>query len=148
MTNATINFDTLKPIEILPHRAPMLLIDKVLFTDFDTKIITETKIEAGAIFFQGHFPTYPIMPGIFIVEIMYQACGILNRISKPVIDENPRIGKAVKIKSAVFFKEVLPGSTLVINAEKIQTILNFGEYKATATVDGKKVCQADLTVTI
>lgn len=143
----TPEIDTLKPSALLPHRAPMLLVERVMHTDFLTTITTETEIHEDLIFLKGHFPGYPILPGVIILEAMFQTAGVLNRIINGITDKAPAIGKAVKVKSATFHKEVVPGDTLVITAERLKNIFSFVEYKATATVNGELVCKAELTVT-
>ncbi|WP_143304656.1 3-hydroxyacyl-ACP dehydratase FabZ family protein [Chitinophaga vietnamensis] len=145
------NFDNLNPVALLPHRAPMLLVDKVVHTDFDKSITVETTIDKDSFFMRGHFPGYPLLPGVIIIEMMFQACGILNRVSSSEQSQQEprtRIGKAVKVKSAVFSKEVLPGSVLRITAEKVHSLFHFSEYKVTASVAGKNVCKAELTLSI
>ena len=145
------NFDYLNPVALLPHKAPMLLVDKVIHTDFQKNITVETAIGKDSLFLKGHFPGYPLLPGVIILEMMFQACGILNRLSKdasPAKEGSARIGKAVKVKSAVFMKEVLPDSLLTVTAEKIQSLFNFSEYRATASVAGQNVCKAELTLSI
>ena len=148
----TTDFDTLKPAVLLPHREPMLLVDRVLYTDFNSTITTETVIREDLIFLKGHFPDYQLLPGVCILEAMFQASGILNRITTPdneaIPQQKKRIGKAVKVKSAVFYKEVLPGARLVITSDRINNILNFSEYKAIATVNGEVVCKAEITLSI
>lgn len=141
------------PSKLLPHKAPMLLIDKVLTTDFDKNITVQTTVKKDNFFFQGHFPGYPLLPGVIMIEMMFQACGILNRvssISKSNTDSNKnRIGKAVKINSATFIKEVFPETSLIIKAQKIKSVLRFSQYKTIVTnTDGDKICEAELTVTI
>lgn len=146
-----MEFKQLKPSELLPHKAPMLLIDKVLYTDFDKIIRVQTTVKGDAFFFQGHFPNYPILPGVVIIEMMFQTCGILNRVTSNNIFEKNKIiklGKAVKIKSATFFKEVFPDSVLIIEAKKIRNIFSFSEYEVHASVKNQKVCTAELTLNI
>tara|TARA_B100001063_G_C16521148_1_gene431707 strand:- start:145 stop:591 length:447 start_codon:yes stop_codon:yes gene_type:complete len=141
------------PSKLLPHKAPMLLIDEVLNTDFEKNITVQTTVKENNFFFQGHFPDYPLLPGVVMIEMMFQACGILNRaalMSKSNTSSNQnRIGKAVKINSATFMKEVFPETSLIIKAQKIRSLLKFSEYKAiVVTENGDKVCEAELIVTM
>ena len=131
----------------------MLLIDEVLNTDFEKNITVQTTVKENNFFFQGHFPDYPLLPGVVMIEMMFQACGILNRaalMSKSNTSSNQnRIGKAVKINSATFMKEVFPETSLIIKAQKIRSLLKFSEYKAiVVTENGDKVCEAELIVTM
>jgi len=140
------------PSKLLPHRAPMLLIDEVLETDYDKNITVQTTVGKDHFFFQGHFPDYPLLPGIAMIEMMFQTCGILSRVrtlsNESGLPEKKRIGKAVRIKTATFLKEVFPETTLIIRAERIKQVLSFSEYKATVSAGDQKVCEAILIVTI
>lgn len=141
------------PSQLLPHRAPMLLIDEVLHTDFESTVIAKTTVKKDNFFFQGHFENYPLLPGVVMIEMMFQACGILNRITSMSKSDVPtienKIGKAVKINEATFFKEVFPDTTLIIQTKRIRNLLKFSEYKAIIlNEDGQKVCEAELIVTI
>ncbi len=141
------------PSQLLPHRAPMLLIDEVLHTDFESTVIAKTTVKKDNFFFQGHFENYPLLPGVVMIEMMFQACGILNRITSMSKSDVPtiqnKIGKAVKINEATFFKEVFPDTTLIIQTKRIRNLLKFSEYKAIVlNEDGQKVCEAELIVTI
>ena len=141
------------PSKLLPHKAPMLLIDEILETDFEKNITVKTTVEGSSFFFQGHFPDYPLLPGVVIIEMMFQTCGILNRVASISVTNDTyssnKIGKAVKINSAKFIKEVFPGTSLIIKVQKVRILLKFSEYRATAlTIDGDKVCEAELIVTI
>ncbi len=145
---------SISPSELLPHKAPMLLIDKVIETDFKKNIVVQTTIRKDSFFFKGHFPDYPLLPGVVMIEMMFQTCGILNRVrAREKTNNNEftknRIGKAVKVKSAIFIKEVFPETSLFIRVEEIKRILKFSEYRGSVeTEDGIKVCEAELVVTI
>lgn len=147
-----MNLLALKPSELLPHRAPMLLVDKVIHTDFDKNITVEKTVTEDSIFFQGHFPGYPLLPGVIMIEMMFQTCGVLNRLVMEqqgnAASKKGQIGKAVKVKSATFFKEVFPDTKLTIKAEKLRSVFRFSEYKAKVYAGDEKVCEAELTVTI
>lgn len=140
---------TLKIEELLPHRKPMLLIDSVEEIIEDQAIVTKVFLDENMIFFKGHFDGYPLLPGVILIEMMYQSCGILDRFTsnKGLSDSSPRIGKAVGIKSATFIKEAKPNDTLIIKVKKLNTILNFKNFHAEIFVEEKLICKADLTVT-
>jgi 3-hydroxyacyl-[acyl-carrier-protein] dehydratase len=145
-----MDYITLIPSELLPHKKPMLLIDKVIETDFKNNIVVETFVKEDLIFFQGHFEDYPILPGVIMIEMMFQACGLLNRVTnQETLDSGkPKIGKAVRIKSATFINEVRPNTTLTIKAERIGGLFSFSEYKAEIFDNKNLVCKAELTTTI
>jgi 3-hydroxyacyl-[acyl-carrier-protein] dehydratase len=139
------------PEKLLPHRAPMLLIDKVLETDYANTITVQALVKRDAVFMQGHFPNYPLLPGVILIEMMFQAGGILNRISGKDFSNKAlesRMGRAVKIKSATFYKEVLAESIVTIYITKKSTLFNFSEYSAVAKVGEVKVCVAEITISI
>ncbi|WP_336719013.1 3-hydroxyacyl-ACP dehydratase FabZ family protein [Chryseobacterium mucoviscidosis] len=139
----------LKIEELLPHRKPMLLIDSVEEIIEDQAIITKVFLDEDMIFFKGHFDGYPLLPGVILIEMMYQSCGILDRFSSSngTVGSKPRIGKAVGIKSATFIKEAKPNDTLTIKVKKLNTIMNFKNFHAEIFVEEKLICKADLTVT-
>lgn len=146
-----MKLENLSPADLLPHKAPMLLVDRVVESDFKSTVTVETDVKKEAFYFKGHFPNYPLLPGVVILEMMFQTCGILNRLrhNKGEVDKNKkRMGKAVKIKSATFYKEVLPNSVIKIKARRKGGVLNFSDYEVLATVNGNKVCESDLTVVI
>ncbi|MDB2324964.1 3-hydroxyacyl-ACP dehydratase FabZ [Alphaproteobacteria bacterium] len=128
--------------ENIPHRAPMLLIDKVREIVADKSAIGVKAVSNGESFFEGHFPDYPIMPGVLIVEAMAQtaacvACVTLGQDTK---------GKLVfftTIESARFRKPVRPGDLLELHVEKVTAKGPLWKFKGIAMVDGSKVAEAN-----
>jgi len=133
-------------LDILPHSAPMLLVDKIVELT-DTKVIAIKNVTYNEPFFKGHFPENPIMPGVLIIEAMAQAGGILalNTVDNP----NDYETYFMKIEKARFKKMVLPGDTLLFDLNLIQPIRRgICEMKGTAYVGNKIVTEAILMAQI
>lgn len=131
--------------KIIPHRYPMLLIDRVEELIPGEKVVAKRNVTINEELFNGHFPGNPVMPGVLIVEALAQT-GAVALLSLPEFK-----GKTAYfggIKSAKFRKVVRPGDSLrlEVTLEKIRN--NVGLGKAIATVDGKKACTAELTFMI
>ena len=128
--------------ERIPHRAPMLLIDKVREIVTDKSAIGVKAVSNGEPFFEGHFPDYPIMPGVLIVEAMAQTAACVACVT---LGEETK-GKLVfftTIENARFRKPVRPGDLLELHVEKVTAKGPLWKFKGIATVDGKKVAEAD-----
>ena len=131
--------------EIIPHRYPMLLIDRVEELMEGQRIVAKKNVTINEPFFQGHFPHEPVMPGVLIVEAMAQA-GAVALLSLPQFK-----GKTAYfggIDKAKFRKKVTPGDTLILEVEILKIKANAGLGKGIACVDGKKVAEAELTFMI
>lgn len=128
-------------MEIIPHRYPFLLIDKVESIE-EGKIIAKKNVTMNENFFQGHFPTEPVMPGVLIIEALAQA-GAVCLLSK---DEfKGKIAYFGGIDKAKFRRKVVPGDTLTLEVELIKMRSKVGMAKGIAYVDGKKAAEAELT---
>ena len=132
--------------KILPHRYPFLLIDRVIDITPHVKVVAIKNVTRNEPFFDGHFPDYPIFPGVLIVEAMAQAGGflLLN------YDEDPK-GKLVYftgINNAKFRKPVTPGDQMRLEVEVIKMYKSTAKMKGKAYVDGKVVASAEMTATI
>jgi len=126
--------------KILPHRYPMLLVDGV--TEKSEKTITAFKnISLGEIYFSGHFPDYPIWPGVLIIEGLAQSAGLL------MMNENEKtIPLFLGIDKARFRNEVRPGDVLTYNVELLNKKMNIYKLKGIAKV-GEKICaEAEIMV--
>ena len=147
MTDNTIK----TPIElneikkILPHRHPMLLIDRVLSYTLEPEI-TLTAIKNVTInepFFPGHFPENPVMPGVLVIEAMAQACGILAYVALASEAIND-IYYLVKIDNAKFNRMVVPGDQLLMEVKQTRIMRGMGKYEARVTVNGERTASCEL----
>jgi beta-hydroxyacyl-ACP dehydratase FabZ len=127
--------------DILPHRYPMLLVDRIVELEED-RIVGIKNVTANEPFFIGHFPDYPVMPGVMIVEAMAQVAGVLvlNRIP----DRKSKLVLLASIEQAKFRKPVLPGDQLRIEMKVIKIKSTVAKMQGTATVDGGVVAEAEV----
>jgi 3-hydroxyacyl-[acyl-carrier-protein] dehydratase len=128
-------------MEILPHRYPFLLVDKIESLEPGKKAVGYKNVTMNEQFFQGHFPTEPVMPGVLIIEALAQV-GAVALLS---MDEyKGKIAYFGGIDKARFKKKVVPGDVLKLEVEIIKMRGPAGIGKAIATVDGKKACEAEI----
>ena len=132
----------------LPHRYPMLLLDKV--TDYEPGVfLTAIKnVTVNEPFFQGHFPQQPIMPGVFIIEAMAQASAVLGLLSAEGEQHWNKLYYLVGVDKARFRKTVGPGDQLVVEVKFVALRRNIWRFSCVAKVDGTTVADADLLTTI
>ena len=131
--------------EIIPHRYPMLLIDRVEELIDGEKVIAKKNVTINEPFFQGHFPHEPVMPGVLIVEAMAQAGAVALLSLEQFRGKTAYFGGIDKAK---FRQKVTPGDTLSLEVEIIKVKSYAGIGKGIARVDGKKVAEAELTFMI
>ncbi|MEG0293333.1 3-hydroxyacyl-ACP dehydratase FabZ [Enterococcus sp.] len=131
--------------EIIPHRYPMLLIDRVEELVDGEKVIAKKNVTINEPFFQGHFPHEPVMPGVLIVEAMAQAGAVALLSLEQFKGKTAYFGGIDKAK---FRQKVTPGDTLILEVEIIKVKSSAGIGKGIARVDGKKVAEAELTFMI
>ena len=137
--------DVKRVMAALPHRYPMLLVDRVESLIPDEKISAIKAVTINESFFQGHFPGRPIMPGVLIVEALAQAAGI----AVYTLDEyRGKLGLFAGIDDCRFKRMVVPGDTLrlEVTVEKLRGM--FGRVRAVATVDGEVAVEATLSIII
>ena len=138
--------DVEKIMDLLPHRYPFLMVDRVLdysITEEHKTLKALKNITFNEPFFQGHFPGKPILPGVLILEAMAQATGILafTMVGKPNDGELYSFGA---IENARFKRPVVPGDQLILDVEYFKEKRGIASFRGVASVDGKVVCQADL----
>ncbi|MCF3467214.1 MULTISPECIES: 3-hydroxyacyl-ACP dehydratase FabZ [Stenotrophomonas maltophilia group] len=130
--------------ELLPHRYPFLLVDRVLELDVETKrILAQKNVSINEPFFQGHFPGRPIMPGVLIIEALAQAGGVMTQLTLGR-DAQSKLFYMVKVENARFNKQVVPGDVLMLDVQMKRLIRNMGWYYGEAKVNGEVVASAEV----
>ncbi len=127
-------------MQLLPHRYPFLLIDRVLEVEPKQRIVCIKNVTANEPHFQGHFPDYPLMPGVLIVEAIAQAGGALLLREFP--DRESKLMVFTGIEGAKFRRPVTPGDQLRIEVEVLQWRSRAVKMHGVATVEGKVACEA------
>ena len=131
--------------EILPHRYPFLLVDRVLEMEEGKRIVASKAVTMNEYFFQGHFPQEPVMPGVLIMEALAQTGAIAVLSMEQNKGKIAYFGGMNKVK---FRNKVVPGDVLTLEMEIINLKSSAGVGKGTAYVDGKKVAEGELTFMI
>lgn len=134
-------------LKCLPHRYPFLLIDRVLSYTKDESLVAIKNVSINEPFFPGHFPSHPVMPGVLVVEAMAQACGILSSKTLDQNPENKAIYLFVGIDNARFKHPVHPGDQLRIEVTLARKMRGIWRFNATAHVEDKLCCSAELMCT-
>jgi len=129
-------------MKILPHRYPMLLVDRVLEIEEGKRIVGIKNVTANEQFFQGHFPGAPVMPGVLIVEAMAQCGAIL--FLRDIADRDQKLFLFGGVDKARFRRPVVPGDQLRLECELVQRRGNSVKIRGTATVDGNVVAEAEM----
>ncbi|MGI8744296.1 MAG: 3-hydroxyacyl-ACP dehydratase FabZ [Bryobacteraceae bacterium] len=134
-------FDIRAIREILPHRYPMLLVDAILELE-EERIVGIKNVTVNEPFFAGHFPDFPVMPGVLIVESMAQVAGVLVLNHVPVADRKNKLVFLVSVEEAKFRKPVVPGNQLRIEMKVARRKSTVAKMFGVATVDGVVVAEA------
>lgn len=131
--------------ELIPHRDPFLLLDRIVSLEPGVKCVAEKDMTPDEFWFKGHFPGHPVVPGVLMVEMMAQA-GCAAMLALP--ENKGKIGFFGGIKEAKFRRQVVPGDTLHIEVEIVKVKGPMGVGKGTATVNGEKAVTAEITFAI
>jgi 3-hydroxyacyl-[acyl-carrier-protein] dehydratase len=126
---------------ILPHRYPFLLVDRIVELGPE-RIVGVKNVTRNEPFFQGHFPAFPVMPGVLIVEAMAQTAGVL--VLKSIADRDQKLVLLVSIDYARFRKPVVPGDTLRLEMSLLKRKASVAKMAGRATVEGVLVAEAEL----
>ena len=132
--------------ELLPHRYPFLLIDRVVELEPGRRVLCYKNVSGNEHFFQGHFPDRPVMPGVLVIEALAQAGGLLTQLTREAADDLAagKLFYLVKIDGAKFSRMVGPGDQLVLEVEQKRMLRRMGLYECRALVDGTEVACAEI----
>lgn len=140
---AILDIDAIR--DILPHRYPFLLVDRIVEMDSE-RIVGIKNVTANEPFFAGHFPDFPVMPGVLITEAMAQVAGIL--VLKEIPDRHQKLVLLASVEEAKFRRPVRPGDVLRIEMVNVARKATICKMTGKATVDGVVVAEATLMCVI
>jgi 3-hydroxyacyl-[acyl-carrier-protein] dehydratase len=131
----------------LPHRYPILLVDRVLELERGKRITAIKNVSINEPFFNGHFPHFPVMPGVLIIEAMAQTAAILSFATMGHLPEDDSVYYFAGIDNARFKRPVGPGDQLRMEMEVVRELRGVGKYQGRALVDGQLAAEAQLLCT-
>ncbi len=131
--------------ELLPHRYPFLLVDRVIEIVPEVSVVAIKNVTSNEPFFNGHFPGHPVMPGVLIIEAMAQTAGLLTQLSNRIKgNHGSPLFYLVKVDNARFSAVVVPGDQLRMEVTQKRVMRGMGLFVARALVDGKEVASCEL----
>ncbi|PLW77501.1 3-hydroxyacyl-ACP dehydratase FabZ [Cohaesibacter celericrescens] len=136
--------DIMRVMELLPHRYPFLMIDRIIEMDGDNSGIGVKNVTINEPHFIGHFPQLPVMPGVLIIEAMAQTAGALC-VHNREESGPPSVVYFMTIDKAKFRKPVVPGDVVYIHVQKVRNRRNIWKFACEAKVDGVKVAEAEVS---
>lgn len=143
-----ITLDIRKILDLLPHRYPFVLVDRVNAIDAGKSIKAHKCVSFNEPFFQGHFPQLPVMPGVLIVEALAQAGGLMVLYSMPEEERAGKVFMFTGIERVKFRRPVFPGDRLDLECRMVRSKLRLSRMEGHAYVDGHLVAEAQLTAAI
>ena len=146
--NETKEFNILDIMEMLPHRYPFLLVDRMTNVVPGKSATGFKNVTMNEPFFTGHFPNNPVMPGVLQIEAMAQTAGVVVLSTFPKDALKTKNVLFMSIDGVKFRKPVIPGDVLEMHVEHLQTMRNVHKFKGEAFVGDKKACEATFTAMI
>ena len=141
----TMPIDVEQIQQLLPHRYPFLLVDRVIEIVPDVSVVALKNVTINEPFFNGHFPIHPVMPGVLLIEAMAQAAGLLTQISRRLKGDNGSpLFYLVKIDNARFSAPVVPGDQMRLEVRLKRQMRGMGLFLARTVVDGKEMASCEL----
>lgn len=134
--------DVTEILNILPHRYPMLLVDRVLEIEPGQRIVGLKNVSANEPFFAGHFPDRPVMPGVLIIEALAQCGGLL--LMGGLEDPEDKVIYFLSVDGVKFRRPVIPGDQLILELDLVQGRGKRGKLKGVARVDGRVAAEATI----
>jgi 3-hydroxyacyl-[acyl-carrier-protein] dehydratase len=128
----------------LPHRYPFLLVDRVLECEPGKSIVALKNVTMNEPHFPGHFPHYPVMPGVLILEALAQAAAVLSYVTENKVPDDSSVVYFAGIDGARFKKPVMPGDQLILKVELLRNMRGIWKYATRAEVDGELVAEAEM----
>jgi 3-hydroxyacyl-[acyl-carrier-protein] dehydratase len=139
--------DHIQVAALLPHRYPFLLVDRVVEIEAGKRIVAIKNVTANEPFFAGHFPGYPIMPGVLLCEAVVQAGGILARVTAGEVDDRARVlAMLTSLDRVRFRQQVTPGDQLRLEVETVRRRGSFWKMRGAARVDGRTAAELEFTL--
>jgi 3-hydroxyacyl-[acyl-carrier-protein] dehydratase len=135
-------------LKLLPHRYPILLVDRVLELEAGKSIKALKNVTINEPFFMGHFPKHPVMPGVLMIEAMAQAAALLSFSTLGVTPDDKTVYYFAGIDGARFKRPVGPGDQMIMDVELLRMKSGIFKYKAVTRVDDKIACEAELMCTM
>ena len=146
-TTTATSVDIKRILQMIPHRYPMLMVDRVIDMHLDASAVGIKNVSVNEPFFQGHFPSEPVMPGVLIVEAMAQTAAVLV-VATFGADSEGKLVYFMSIDGVRFRRPVVPGDRLELHVSKVQSRANVWKFAGKAIVEGKVAAEATFAAMI
>ena len=139
-----MKLDIKQILQLMPHRYPILLVDRVLELEPGVRIVAIKHVSVNEPHFQGHFPGHPVMPGVLVIEALAQAAAVLTYVTMKTSYPEGTLFLFAGIDGARFKRPVEPGDQLRLEATMDRVKRGVGKFTCRALVDGEVACEAEL----